>query len=201
MISFGRVVALMVFTAAAAACGGGAISDSTEPADGTATTALTETTAGGGAETTEAEVGVEPPLELAGTTWDVTHYQSDITGGFTNLWPDTEITLQFGTDGTISGNAGCNDYSATYQVEGSYITDPDPFGDEEKGQAIEIGELTMTEIACEAEDVMEQETEYLTMLQEAERWLIGEGFGGDNALILRSSGEDGRALVEANPAG
>lgn len=193
------LVAMMAFLVA---CGDGGTSDTTESSEAGATTAATEITASGAATTTtEAEAGSEPPVELAGSSWEVTHYQSDITGGFTNLWPDTAITLQFGTDGTISGNAGCNDYSGSYSVEGPYIAEPDPFGDEEEGQAMAISDLTVTEKACESENLMEQETEYLEMLPQTGLWLIGQGFGGDNALILRSSGEDGRALIEANPAG
>ena len=177
--------------AVSAACAANGASDTTESADPGETTSGVEST------TTAPEPGSKPPLELAGTSWTVTHYQS--AGAITNLWPDTVITLQFGTNGTISGNAGCNDYTAAYQVSGPYVTEPDPLGDEEQGQGMEISDLTFTEKACESANVMEQETEYLELLPRVEYWSLGEGFGGENSLLLRSV-DDG-LLIEASPAG
>jgi heat shock protein HslJ len=90
----------------------------------------------------------QPSIALTGTSWLVQSYNNG-AGGVTTLLPDTELTAAFGTDGTISGSAGCNTYSGTYTVEGTSIS---------------IGEVATTLRAC-AEDVMEQEQAYLAALQ------------------------------------
>ncbi len=64
------------------------------------------------------------------------------------------------------------------------------------GQAIEISDLSWTEKACDSDNVMTQEVEYFQALQRVEQWWIGQGFGGDNDLILTSL-EDG-LMVEGS---
>lgn len=141
-----------------------------------------------------------PPIELAGTSWSVTHHASDLAGGsITNIWPGTEVTLEFGPEGQISGNAGCNDYTATYRTQGGYIAEPDPLSDEQSGQAITVTDVAATERACDDTDTMEQEAEYLQLLSEVELWSIGAGFESDESLLLRSA--EGGLLIEAVPAG
>lgn len=193
--STGKGILLGVALALIAACGG---AETTEPVtpigDGTSTSAASATEA----PTTAGDSGTEAPIELAGTSWDVTYLDSASSGGFTNIWSDTEITLEFGSDETISGNAGCNDYTGTYRLEGPYITDPDPFSDEERGQTMSVEVTAVTEVACESEKTMEQEAEYLDVLAQAGRWLVGPGFSGDGSLIIRSATD--RSLVEAVPA-
>jgi heat shock protein HslJ len=62
----------------------------------------------------------------------------------------TELTATFGADGNLSGSAGCNTYSATYQVEGSKMS---------------LGPVAATRKACEQpEGVMDQELQFLTAL-------------------------------------
>jgi heat shock protein HslJ len=115
------------------------------------------------------------------------------TGGMTNLWPGTEITLRFEDDGTVSGIGGCNNYSGTFEVEGPYDEFVEGALDENDGQAIHMGPFTVTEMACTSpNNVMEQETEYLDALQKAGRWLVARG-----NLILRTG--DGFFLIEAEP--
>lgn len=185
----------LVIVVIAAACGDGDATDTISgPGDETTTLATQATISPETESTTTTEgPGGSPPVELAGSAWDVTHHASELFSGITNIWPGSEITLLFGDDGSISGNAGCNDYNGTYQVEGGYITDPDPFSDEVEGQSVSIEVLAVTAVSCDDQDLMDQEAEYLDALGQAEQWSIGQGFGSDSALLLIS--EDG-LLVE-----
>ena len=189
-----NIVALVALLALAlAACGGGesgadSTTTTTTDAPSTTTTTMVETT-------TSTEMTADAP-ELAGTAWTITHHASEIYGGVTNVWDGTEITLEFGTDGTFSGNAGCNDYEGTYAVSGPYVTEKG--FDDVLGQAMTLSDLSFTEMACDDENLMEQETEYLAALQNVEQWVIGTGFGGDEDLLLTSL-EDG-LQVEGAPA-
>jgi hypothetical protein len=111
---------------------------------------------------------------------------------------DTE-PVELGGDGTISGNAGCNDYTGAYEVSGPYIAEPG--FNEEKGQAFTVTDLTWTEIACEDDLVMEQETEYLGALLKVDHWAFGQGFSADlDSLLLislaRKRRHDGASLNE-----
>jgi heat shock protein HslJ len=161
--------------------------DETPPSSTVSTPAQTSTTA-------PPDAPGEAP-SIAGN-WTVTHYASAETNGITNLWPDTEITLIIGDDGSISGNAGCNDYSGFYTVSGEYLAEPS--SDEEVGQAIEVGEVSSEAADCPDENTMTQEGEFLDVLGRAEYWNIGSGFGeGDMNLILRSV-ESG-LLIQASP--
>jgi heat shock protein HslJ len=88
---------------------------------------------------------------LVGPTWQVTDYADPRnTTGMTTVLLDTTLTAVFGADNTISGAAGCNSYAGTYLLEGDSLTIPGP--------------LATTMMAC-AEEVMAQETVFLTNLQ------------------------------------
>lgn len=117
----------------------------------------------------------EPTLEGA---WLVTGYNTGAEA-VTSLIQGTRITLEFGDDGTVSGDSGCNVYSGTYEVDGPSLT---------------LGALASTERACLEEGVMEQESEYLSALQATESWqVIG------STLELRDGA--GALQVTAQPAG
>ena len=89
------------------------------------------------------------PAALSGPTWDGVSYFNG--KGVSSLVIGTAITALFGDDGTLSGNAGCNNYMAPYEVDGSRLT---------------IGAAATTRIACQdPEGIMEQEAEYLAALQ------------------------------------
>ena len=68
------------------------------------------------------------------------------------------VTLSF-AEGRVSGRGGCNLYSGTVE-----------YG---KG-AIKIGPLISTKMACAEDGLMQQESAYLTTLQGAERYSVGE---------------------------
>jgi heat shock protein HslJ len=95
---------------------------------------------------------ITPAPALAGTEWKLQSF-NDGQGAVVKVLAGSEITAQFGTDGTLSGSAGCNNYSATYEVSGDTLT---------------IGATISTEKAClEPEGIMEQETQYLAALQQS----------------------------------
>lgn len=70
----------------------------------------------------------------------------------------TTVTAIFGSDGKLSGNAGCNTYNGTYTIDGDKIT---------------IGPLATTRMACE-QAVMDQESAYLNALANAATFNLGK---------------------------
>ena len=109
--------------------------------------------------------------DLPGTRWSVYAYQ-DADGEVTRKLADTEIVLQFSHDGVITGTGGCNDYQATYQQTGDYVTDQQG-GFATDGVFIEFEEFTSTNNECGSTGLMEQEAAYFEALQQTERWWIG----------------------------
>lgn len=114
--------------------------------------------------------------ELAGTSWKVSGVNTGtalVTSALTE-----KLTLDFGTDGTVSGSGGCNRFNGPYTQDGTTIT---------------IGEMASTSMAC-AEDVQQLEDQYFAALAAAtqvER-------SGDR-LTLRDDG--GAMQVTASEAG
>ena len=53
--------------------------------------------------------------ELAGTTWKLISYGP--SGNQSAAAVGIETKLDFGTDGTVSGNLGCNSFSGNYEVK------------------------------------------------------------------------------------
>jgi heat shock protein HslJ len=62
------------------------------------------------------ETAGAPSGEIVGVTWQVTEIDEAPLMG---MWT---ITALFGEDGTLSGNAGCNDYTASYQLDGDDLS-------------------------------------------------------------------------------
>lgn len=105
--------------------------------------------------------------ELAGTIWQAILYNNG-KGAVVSVNVPT-ITASFGTDGTVSGFAGCNDYS------GSHTTN---------GAALQIRSLVATEKTCsEPANIMEEESQFLAALQSAADFQI-EG----NVLQVQNAG-------------
>ena len=87
-----------------------------------------------------------------------------------SVLPGTEITAEFGDDGTLTGSSGCNTYSGTYKTDGAKIT---------------ISRVGGTEMACDAPDgVMEQEQAYLSALPLA----AGYRVEGSKLSLLTAAG-------------
>jgi len=109
------------------------------------------------------------PAGLPGTSWEVISYNNG-REAVVSLLTGTDISLIFGTDGQVSGNAGCNTYSGGYQAS---------------GKALKVGPLAGTRMFCDTPaGVMEQEQQYLAALQNAAAFEIA----GDTLTIRDKSG-------------
>lgn len=182
-----RGTVILILGLVLAACGGDdGSSTTTAPQDPSQTTATTPAAP----TTTEAAPGVEAP-SLEGTSWNVTDYRLP-NGSITNVWK-TEVTIEFGADGTVSGSAGCNTYTGQWAVSGNWDAFEEGVPDVNDGQVLTLSDLSWTEVACEDEDVMIQETEILDLLQQAGRWVLIRG-----SFHLRD--DTGSYLFEAEPA-
>jgi heat shock protein HslJ len=103
--------------------------------------------------------------ELAGTSWIVISYNNG-KQAVVSVAAGTVLTANFGADGKLSGSAGCNNYTASYQTDGNKIT---------------IGPAASTMMACE-QAVMDQEQQYLAALSTAATYRID-----GNKLELRTA--------------
>jgi heat shock protein HslJ len=127
-----------------------------------------------GADKTSLAIYKAQSQDLSGTSWEVTGYNNG-KQAVIGVLAGTTLTADFGKDGNLSGNAGCNTYSGAYKVNGDQIT---------------IGPLASTMMACsEPAGVMEQEAQYLAALQSAATYQI-EG----NVLQLRTK-DDALAAI------
>lgn len=117
--------------------------------------------------------------DLAGTAWDVLSYNNG-REALVSLLLGTEITADFGSDGRVSGNAGCNQYFASYAVD---------------GKAIEIGPAGTTRMFCaDPPGVMERESEYLAAIESAATYSI-QG----NPLEMRTAADQMAIIAERVP--
>ncbi len=99
----------------------------------------------------------QQPVALKGISWRATVYNNG-RGAAVSLIDGSEITATFGTDGVLSGSAGCNHYRAAYVTEGSSITIQAP---------------AATRKTCsDPKGVMQQESEYLKALTTAATYAI-----------------------------
>jgi heat shock protein HslJ len=93
-------------------------------------------------------------LELDGTSWLLTDYISPDGAVFTV--PAAVTPLLAFEGGNLTGNAGCNTFSSTYTVT---------------GDAIEIGPIMSTKMACE-EPMASVEGAYLAALESIDKVAI-----------------------------
>jgi basic membrane protein A len=124
--------------------------------------------------------------DLAGTNWTLLELDVDQPAP-----PDTEVTLSF-TQDQLSGFGGCNNYSGSFS-----LSDDNPF-------VMTIGPVASTQMAC-PEPILNQETAYLTALQNVSQWgyLVGKlalsydnGQGGYGTLLFAPAAGDGTASTE-----
>ncbi len=109
------------------------------------------------ADGTEVLVFQAQSQDLAGTSWEVVNFYNG-NQAIVGVITDTNLTAEFGKDGALSGNGGCNNFSGSYTVD---------------GQKIKIGPLASTMMACsDPEGVMDQEAQYLAALQMAETYQL-----------------------------
>ena len=117
------------------------------------------------------------PVALKGVTWRATVYNNGRAAAV-SLIDGSEITATFGTDGVLSGSAGCNHYRAAYVAKDSSMTIQTP---------------TSTRKACtQPNGVMQQEREYLKALTTAATYTL-QG----NQLELRTDQGALAALFKA----
>lgn len=101
--------------------------------------------------------GQGPPCPDITGSWILLSYTSG-NGSMIPVPPEGRITAVFGNDSRVSGNAGCNDYSGGYTLDGGLIT---------------IGPLVSTEKYCHSPGgVMEREQVYLSLLQTSTRFNV-----------------------------
>ena len=100
---------------------------------------------------------------LPGSAWQVTTFagQSPLT--------EHPITFEFDNEGNIAGDASCNRFGSSCQIEGDQI---------------EVGPLRSTRRACEPE-VMQQGHKFLALLAAATTWSLD----GDNLVLTTPDGE------------
>jgi len=117
---------------------------------------------------------------LQGTRWVLVSYR-DAAGEIADALADREVTAEFGADGQMGGNAGCNSYFAAYTVD---------------GRALTIGQAGSTMMACMPETVMQQEAGFLAALQSAATYAIA----GDTLTLSDAAGDTALTLRATQPA-
>jgi heat shock protein HslJ len=109
-------------------------------------------------------------------SWIVTSYYSG--DAITSVVGDATLTADFADDGTVSGNAGCNNYNGPYEID---------------GDSISIGPLAGTKMACSSDELSKQETDYLAALELAESFTVT----GNRLDLLREGGTIAATLEKA----
>ena len=115
---------------------------------------------------------------LPGTSWIVIGYNNGKQAVVSTM-AGTDLTAKFGTDGMLTGNSGCNDYTATYKIDGDKIS---------------IGPAATTRKACE-QAVMDQETQYLAALSTAATYKID----GSKLELRTADGALAADFMKASP--
>ncbi len=104
-------------------------------------------------------------------SWQITGFNNG-RDAVVGIKGETRLALSF-EKGAVSGDAGCNTFRGTYVVDGT---------------SVKIGPLAATRKAC-AEDVMQQEHEFLAALASAVTWSVE----GDTLDMHRADSQ--RALM------
>jgi heat shock protein HslJ len=119
-------------------------------------------------------VFIKQDLTLADTNWIVTGYNNG-KQAVVSLVQGTQISVTFGNEGKVSGNAGCNRFNADYALD---------------VMSISIGQAASTKMMClEPAGVMEQESAFLQALSSAATFsLEGDRLElrtGDGAIAIQ----------------
>jgi heat shock protein HslJ len=112
------------------------------------------------------QYGAAPADPLAGTSWNVNGINNG-NQAVVSLAAGSSITLVFGTDGSVSGNGGCNTYNGSVAVD---------------GDAISFGPLMSTQMAC-PQPVMDQETQFFAALAASSSFKVS-----GSTLTMRDTG-------------
>lgn len=116
--------------------------------------------------------------ELAGTSWQATGINNG-KGALVSQAGTEAVTATFGTDGQVSGTGGCNQYSGTFTVG--------------ETNALTIGPIAATEMACAEPDLNEIESNYFAALPlvasyevEADRLTLRDATGAMQVTYVRT---------------
>lgn len=115
--------------------------------------------------------------ELAGTSWLANFVNTGSSEGVvsSSSIQAAQQTLLFDNDGKISGNAGCNDYFANYEVNGSNLS---------------FSAVGATKMFC-GEGLMAEETAFLAALEKAASYRINGNslqiFAADDSTLISFS--------------
>jgi len=121
------------------------------------------------------KVGPREILTLEDTTWVLESYGEK--GNMQAVLEDTEITIEFkSAESNFSGSGGCNNYFGSYEINKNELTIKPPIG--------------ATEMAC-PEPIMDQEQEYLKLLETTETFQIQ-----NVKLIISCSGNKGLFFIK-----
>lgn len=116
------------------------------------------------------------PQALTGVTWYLVAFNEG--GSSISVKPGTQITALFDAQGKVSGTAGCNQYTASYEATLNGLS---------------IGAPATTKMSCgEPAGIMTQETVYLTTIQGAGGYSISGNMltvtdGGGQAILTYST--------------
>ena len=110
---------------------------------------------------------------LTSGRWILTSYSTP-NGGYKKPHPGTEITARFGTDGHLSGSAGCNSYNSSFMAF---------------DKTLRIYNMAPSQAWCGTPGgIMEQEGTFLDLMQKASKMAISAGqltvFDGAGNRIL-----------------
>ncbi len=106
-----------------------------------------------------------PATPLIATAWSAIGVNNG-RGAVSSLVAGSRITATFGTDGRVTGNAGCNDYLARYELDGARLR---------------IVRVVAKRSECADPEVGRQEASFLAALERVGSWWV-EG----DRLELRS---------------
>ncbi len=118
-----------------------------------------------------------PDLPLVGTKWVLDSYS---TGGdaISSVIAGTTVTVTFGPDGNVGGNAGCNHYGGDYTLDGENLS---------------VSSLFSTLMYCETPGVMDQESAYLAHLANVSSYRVA----GDRLILMDAAGTETLFFVQA----
>ncbi len=116
---------------------------------------------------------------LSDTSWIVTGYNNG-QQAVVSVIAGTELTADFGADGALSGSAGCNRYTATYEAAGT---------------SIKIGPVGSTRMACaDPAGAMTQEMQFLQALATAATYRLD----GDRLELRTADGALAASFILAD---
>jgi len=119
------------------------------------------------------------PAPLLGTKWVLTSIAGN-GDAVSSVIAGTNVNAVFGSDGKVTGSAGCNSYGGSYVLNGA---------------GLEIDSVYSTLMYCTEPGVMEQESRYLAALGSAASYRIE----GDRLTLVDAAGQELLQFVREEP--